>query len=242
MASGSGLMSRQFAKKPHLLQASGGVAAEVKDLRDDLTDEFGAMAAVVVEEFTNPAAADVNGIKLSVASAATVQTYTGAALGGVIGAGVMSPPRNITITTTAHADIDAVAVVVTGEDVNGDVITETITLTDAGGVTDAGAKAFAKVTSIVVPAQSGVGGALEFGFGALIGLSRPLRSRAGLATVIKEIAVGAVVTNGVFVGAPAAVGAGQPNGTYSPNSAADGTRDYAVFYESNESIPLKGRF
>jgi len=242
MANGSGLMSRQYANKPHLLQTSGGIAAEVKDLRDDLIAELSMVAGVAVEEFTNPAAADVNAIKLSIASAAAIQTYTGAALDGVVGLLAMSPPRNISITSTAHADIDAVAVVITGKDVNGDDITESITLTDGGGVTDVGAKAFAKVTSIVVPAQSGVGGALEFGFGDIIGFLRPLKSRAGLAAVVREIAVGAVVTTGTFVAAPAVAGAGQPNGTYLAAAVPDATRDYAVYYEMDASLPLKGRF
>ncbi|TFH47668.1 MAG: hypothetical protein E4H01_07840, partial [Lysobacterales bacterium] len=223
MANGPGLMSRQYAIKPHLLQTSGGIAAEVKDLRDDLIAELSLVAGIAVEEFTNQAAADVNAIKLSIASAAAIQTYTGAALDGVVGLLAMSPPRNISITSTVHADIDAVAVVITGKDVNGDDITESITLTDGGGVTDVGAKAFAKVTSIVVPAQSGVGGALEFGFGDIIGFLRPLKSRAGLAAVVREIAVGAVVTTGTFVAAPAVAGAGQPNGTYLAAAVPDAT-------------------
>jgi hypothetical protein len=242
MAIGSGLMSRQYANKPHLLQTSGGIAAEVKDLRDDLAEELAAMSAITVEEFTNPAAADVNAIKLSIASAASIQTYTGAALDGVVGLLAMSPPRNITITTTTHADIDAVGVVITGKDVNGDDITETILLTNGGGVTDVGAKAFAKVTSIVVPAQTGINGALEFGFGDIIGLSRPLRSRAGLAAVTREVAVGAVVVTGTFVAAPVAVGAGQPNGTYLAAAVPNAARDYALYYETDASLPLKGRF
>jgi len=98
------------------------------------------------------------------------------------------------------------------------------------------------VTSIVVPAQSGVGGALEFGFGDIIGFLRPLKSRAGLAAVVREIAVGAVVTTGTFVAAPAVAGAGQPNGTYLAAAVPDATRDYAVYYEMDASLPLKGRF
>lgn len=227
MANGSNLWTSQRAVKPHLVRGTGGVAAEVGDLRDDLTRELAPLAALTVEEFTNVAAADPNGIKTSIASSDAIQTYTGAALNGVVGAGTMSPPRNITITTTTHADIDAVDVVITGLDINGDTQTDTITLTDGGNATDVGTMAFASVSSIVVPAQSGTGGALEFGFGDVIGLGKQIVTRAGLATAIKEIAVGAVVTNGVFVAAATS----GPNGTYEPNTVPNGTNDYALYYE-----------
>lgn len=196
------------------------------------TDKSGniAVLGMHVEEFTNPATADVNGIKESIASAASEQTYTGSDLDGAVGEGTMSPPRNITITTSSHTDIDAVGVVVTGTDVNGDTISETITLTNNGNTTDVGAKAFATVTSIVVPAQTGTGGALEFGFGDLIGLGKKAKDMAGEPVVLCEVEAGSIVATGTF--ATASVGA--PNGTYSANNAPNASRDYALVYLVDE--------
>lgn len=229
--SGSGLFSNQEPKKKHLVDGKHGVAGEVDDLREDVVRVLSGLVALTVDEFTNPATADVDAIKTSIASAATAQSYSGAALNGVVGTTEMVPPRNVTITTTLHADIDAVDVVITGKVRNADGIlidqVGTITLTNGGGTTDAGALAFSTVERIDVPAQSGVGGALTFGFGNLIGLGKPLISRAGLVAVLHEIAVGAVVTNGTFVNAATSA----PNGTYSPNAAPNGANDYAVYYE-----------
>lgn len=227
MSNGSGLFRRQAAQKPHLLRGSGGVAAEVGDLRSDVLEEMSPVSAFTVDEFTNPATADTDGIKTSIATVASPQTYTGAALNGAVGAGVMDPPRNLTITTGGGTPADApVSTTITGLDVNGDVIIETILLSQIAG-TAVGIKAFRKVTQIVLPAADGVGALLEFGFGTKIGLSKKIRVRAGLSTLLMEIEVGVKVTTGTI--APAAVGL--PNGTYLPATLPDGIRDYAVYYE-----------
>jgi len=226
-----GLMSKQRARLPHLVEGKRGVAGEVDDLRRDLVNELDALAPIAVEEFIDPAAADVDAIKTSAASAAAVQSFVAADLDGVVGAGEMVPPRNLDITSTLSGDIDAVDVVITGKVRNavGRLVdqTDTITLTDGGNVTDAGTLPFSTVETITVPAQSGTGGALSFGFGDLIGLAQPLVSRAGLEAVIREVAIGAVVTTGTFVDAAGSA----PHGTYSPAAAADAANDYAVYYE-----------
>lgn len=231
MTAGSGQFSSQRAARPHLVRGGGGVAGEVADLRSDIQRDFSANAAIATEEFVDPAGADTDAIVTSIASAASETVLTGAALDGVVGGAVMSPPRNITFTTTTHADIDAVGCVVEGEDIDGNPLTETVTLTDGGNATDAGLKAFAKVETITIPAQSGTGGAIEIGFGDLIGLAKPLVSKGGAAAVLREVAAGSVVTNGTFVDAATSA----PKGTYSPNTAADGSNDYALWYEYDAS-------
>lgn len=231
MTAGSGQFSGQRAQKPHLVRGTGGVAGEVADLRQDLQDDFVANAAIAVEEFTNPAAADVDAIKTSFASAATAQDFSGADLDGVVGTATMDPPRNVTITTSLHADIDAVPVTITGTDVDGNVLTEDITLTDGGGTTDAGASGFASVSRIQIPNQSGPGGAIEVGFGDIIGLHKPIKTMAGLTGLIREIEAGVVVTTATMT--TPAVGA--PNGTYLAATVPDGANDYAIWYEYDAS-------
>ena len=233
MALGSGQFSSQRAQKPHLLRGSGGVASEIGDVRDDIAADFAANAAIAVEEFTNVAAA-VTDAFASITDAALVAgaTISGSGLDGSVGQGTLDPPRNVTITIS---DVDTFVptgnVVFNGVDINGDVITETFleaALQAGAGGTIAGLKAFASVTSIVVPAMADGGGeTLDFGFGARIGLGKPIKTRAGAVSIIKEHAVGAVVTNGAV--ATAAVG--EPHGTYTPNSAPNGTNDYMLMYE-----------
>jgi hypothetical protein len=224
---GSGLFSTQRARLAHLVRGGGGLAGEVSDLRSDIDTELDPLAAIAVEEFVDPVAADVDAIKASIASAAVVSVYEGAALDGVLGVGTMDPPRNPTVTSTAHADIDAVTVVFEGKDVNGDDASVNVLLTDGGGVTDAGVGCLSSVDKITVPAQSGVGGALEFGFGDVLGLAKPIKERAGFTGLIREIAVGALVTTGVVVDAATSA----PNGSYEPATVPDAANDYAIYYE-----------
>lgn len=234
MVLGSGIFSKQKADRPHLLQGSGGLGPEIQEVRRDIAADFAANAAIAIEEFTNPPAADADALSLDAASVNGIRTV---ALGGVVGTGTMDPPRNVTVTvggggTPADAAANAT---VTGVDINGNAISEVLALNQAGGAT-VGAKAFARVTSIVEDAGQGAGATISYGFGALIGLGKPIKTRAGLTAPIREIAVGAVVTNGVFT--TPAVGA--PNGTYSPNSAADGARDYALYYEYDATLNRNG--
>jgi len=228
---GSGLFSKKKASKPHLVAGSGGLPGEIADLRADVAAVITPLAAFTVEEWTNPAAKDDNAILLVKDTlSATAVTYSGAGLDGVVGGGVMSPPRNIIITTAGtDADFGTANIVVTGKDVNGATISETLQVTagtNPGVVT--GAKAFAKVTSIAVPAMgTHTDGTLMVGFGDLIGFGKKLMARAGLSTLLMEIEAGAKVTTGTIVGAAT----GAPNGTYLAANTPDGTRDYAVFYE-----------
>jgi len=230
MSNGSGLFGNQGPKKPHLVVGKTGVAGEVTDLRSDLAGDLGALAAFTVDEWTNAAAADVDAIKASFASSASAEDFSGADLDGVVGVAEMVPPRNVTFTTSVHADIDAVAVVITGTDINGAALTETVTLTDGGG-TDVGAKAFSTVSRIEIPAQAGAGGAVEIGFGVLLGLGKPLLARAGAEAVLMENAAGTMLAADAITGTFVAAASSAPNGTYSPSAAPNGTNDYAVWYE-----------
>lgn len=231
MTAGSGLFANQKARAPHTVQAGPGVSGEVADLRDDIKRTMAPMAALTVEEFTNPPAASTNAIKLAIASSLSAVSYSGAALDGAVGAGVLNPPRNITVTVATGTPADAPATaLITGVDVAGRTITETINVPQTA-TTAVGAKAFAKVTSIAMPVGQGTTTTIAFGFGALIGLSKKIMTRAGLTGANREVEAGVVVTTGTF----AAASVGAPNGTYSPANAADGARDYAIYYEYDPS-------
>jgi hypothetical protein len=178
------------------------------------------------ETFTNLGAADDDGIKTAIASVASTVTYSGSALNGAIGAGAISPPRNITVTTAGVTPADAPATAtITGLAIDGSAQTDSITISQTAA-TAAGTKAFASVTSIALTAGDGTGATLAFGTGNVVGLDSKLRDVGGVAGILKEVANATVVTNGVFV-LPATSG---PFGTYSPNSAPNGTNDYAILY------------
>lgn len=229
LSSGSGIFAGQRAQKPHLVRGGGGLAGEVADLRTDISADLAANVAMAVDEYIDEPTADVDAFVTSIQSEATEQTYSGAGLDGVVGEGVMDAPRNVTITTSSNADIDAVDVVIDGTDINGQVVQDTITLTDAGNVTDVGVVAFKTVTLITIPAQSGTGGLIEIGFGSLLGLSKPIKQRGGAPAMMQAIEDGTITSPAGGTTVDAATGL--PNGTYDPGAAPDASRDYALYYE-----------
>lgn len=80
------------------------------------------------------------------------------------------PPRNITVTAGGTAaSIAASAIVVTGKNSEGKVITESFTPTAATAGTLTGSKIFATVDSISIPQQGGAGATFSIGVGNNIG-------------------------------------------------------------------------
>lgn len=92
----------------------------------------------------------------------------------VISTGITNPVvcRNVTATSGGTAgDIKAVQVTVTGTDIDGNVLTETLPVfTVDTATTVVGSKAFATVTSYSVPAMDGTGATVSIGTGAKLGL------------------------------------------------------------------------
>jgi hypothetical protein len=228
---GSGILGTSRAYRPHVAKnRAGGVAGEVAKLRSDVTKALTVMASLVVEEYTNLAAASTNAFKLAIATATTAQTYTGTALDGATGRASLYPPRNVTVTTTGVDGnfTDNSKVHITGFDIDDKPMTEDITITLAGSPgTFAGTKTFKRITKIVVDAQAGTGGTIAVGFGTVIGLTKTGVARAGLLIPVREIVDGAVVTTGTI--STAATNA--PHGAYAPATAPDGAHDYAIYYE-----------
>lgn len=178
------------------------------------------------DEFVNPPTADVDYFVTTASTVASQVVITSFA-----NTTPLDPPRNVTFTASNSTDFNAVSMVVEGTDLHGRVMTETIALTDNGNTTNSGVKCFRTVTRITIPAQGGAGGSYTIGFGPVMGLSKPIKSRQAVPVVIKEIAAGSGnPTAGTFVAADSA----SPNGSYSPNSAPNATRDYAVLYEVDE--------
>lgn len=85
-------------------------------------------------------------------------------------------PRNVTATSGGTAaDIADIQVTVHGTNANGDVISETLPVfTENSAGTVVGNKAFATVTSIVIPAHDGTGATTAIGTGAKVGLGKKL--------------------------------------------------------------------
>jgi hypothetical protein len=117
-------------------------------------------------------AADVDSIKTSIATSTSVQTYSGAALNGVVGGTAFLQPRAFTATITGlvGAFVDGSTITVMGKDVLGRTSTQTLTISTATiPTTFSTGYAFTQITQIVVAAQAGVTGAFEFGLGAYAG-------------------------------------------------------------------------
>jgi len=220
---GSGLFNTRNARKPHLGAGPehAGALGEISALRSDLKGELSALAGLVVEEFTNPPTGTVNAIKLAFATALTAQVFLGAQLDGATGSGVMSPPRNVTVTAAANVGGYLGSVTIKGMS-RGVPQTELVVITAASTTTSL--KAFDQVTEIDIPIQPDALGLISVGFGVVIGLAKNPLARAGLTESLKEIVDGAVVVTGVL---------SATNGTYTPAAAPNGVHDYAVFYEGD---------
>lgn len=234
--SGSGLFGDQSPLKRHLLRGTGGIQAEVGDVRNDIGSVLGRMVAMTVEEFVDVAVADVDAIRLAAAvDDSGIRTLSGTDLDGVVGTTEMVPPRNITVDTTGGTPGDVPAeVIVRGKVRNGEgkmvAQEETITVSQIVGQA-AGSLAFSTVEEIEEAQADGTDAELSYGFGDIIGLGQPLVSRAGAEAVLMEIENGTVYAGDALNGAFTDAANAAPNGTYEPGSVPDDSLDYAVYYE-----------
>lgn len=112
------------------------------------------------------ALAVANAIVATGASSASSQTITGASLDGTVGWRTMDTARHITLTLSADAHWDATTATLTGRDVDGNAISESLSIPNNGGVTLTSTKRFRTVTSLVIPAQSGTNGTFTVGVAA----------------------------------------------------------------------------
>lgn len=179
-----------------------------------------------------PATSDVDGVFTAFTGAAGAITLNGAlASGGVV---TFDVPRNI-IVDSGGADTAVLTFV--GTDEYGAAMSEAITLNGTTAVV--GLKAFKTITSCTSSAS--IANGAFAGSGVLLGLPVFLE---GTGHIVKEIMDGAAATAGTTVAGvttEATTTTGDVRGTYSPNSAPNGSRSYkiAILTEdpSNLGIP-----
>jgi len=244
-ATGSGLFQALTAGLSHIAGSAarisqGGVKGELALLRRQVEKIFGYAPFLVVQEYTNAAAAVTNAILLAKTpsdTTALVYTVSGSgvtgALDGSVAGAAMPFGRNATVTTTgADAQFSFPFDVTVVGVRNNSAVTEVITVTSGAspGIV-VGAKIFDKITRVTIAAGAGAAsstGTVAVGFGSLLGLpaEAPLATRAGLVAVHREVSGGSVVTTGTF---------NTTNNSYLPAAAPDGSTDYCVTYEADGS-------
>jgi hypothetical protein len=180
----------------------------------------------------SPAAFDDDDICVAQAISGTnaVATLNGAKVVGGVAISDCPTGRNIVVDSSGAGDTTQ-TVRIRGYDCLGNKVTETIALNGTTGVV--GTKAFLRVTQVIVSAT--MAGNLFVGFGVVFGL--PLFLGAG-GHVLFERRNGAAPTAGTFVAgnqAAAAIATGADvRGTYSPNSAPNGTDSLELFIFATE--------
>jgi len=137
--------------------------------------------------------------------------------------------RNITATSAGTAgDIGAVQVIVNGTNVAGEVITETLPIFTAdSGTTVVGSKAFATVTSVVLPAHDALGATTSIGDGAKLGLAHQLVTN----TVIPGMTTHTSTREGTEPTVAVSATVVESN-TITPNTALDGSEVEAFYLVS----------
>lgn len=153
-------------------------------------------------------------------SGAGTFTLNGALVSG--GVATIPTPRNITLTSTSNNS--GITLTVTGTDVYGAAQTETIT--GPNNTTVNGAKAFKTITAVA--RSNTVTGNVSAGTGNVLGLPYAI---ANAAKVVGAYMDGIPQTTATFVAADATAATattGDVRGTYTPNSAPNGTRRYVV--------------
>lgn len=129
-------------------------------------------------------AADTDGIHaaITLADGATTKVTTG----------ITQPGVTRCLSVTGNAATAVGDVVIKGTDMAGNAITETIVST--GAATVLGAKAFATVTEITVPAQGAADDTIAIGFGEKLGLPHKLAHDTVIAAYLNNALEGTAPT------------------------------------------------
>lgn len=163
------------------------------------------------QTITDPAAASATAVLAATAQTDAVQNIT---------EGITNPvtPRNLTVKGNASGN--AGNVVITGTNIRGEVITETIALSGASEV--AGNKAFKTVTNIQLPVEVHAGtDTVSVGIGVKIALDRKYAKNEVLTATcdgVRETTFPTVAVSSSAI----------ESNTISFNTAPNGSRDYTV--------------
>ena len=168
MSAGSGIFGNAHPLKQHLTQ-SHGLAAEVQDVRNDISKAFRGAAAIAVDEWTNLPGLTAPGAAVLLAATATVASVVTLLPAGLLAAGLAmlaAWPRQLTFTTAGTTPSDAPAnVVITGLDEHGLAASETLVLAQTATIVTS-VKSYSSITSIVYPAADGTGATVSIGIAA----------------------------------------------------------------------------
>lgn len=191
---------------------------------------------VIRETFTNASTIDDDGFVTAVAgvnNSTTELTLGGALCSG--GVGTNTIPRAITVTVTHASSIVAQTFALTGTDVYGRVITETLTITATGtSKTATSLQAFKTLTAATQTAASDASAnTVKLGDSKVLGLAFKNDSLVP----ISELQDGATPTAGVLVRASTTAG-NDYRGTYTPNATLDGAKDFIISYLSTDPITV----
>jgi hypothetical protein len=193
------------------------------------------MTAIHHQVWVNPITADDNGLMEATAGPnTTTTTWTpsgGPNVGALVSGGVctLDFARNIGVVVTHASSVVALSGTITGYDMYDLPLTEAWSVT-AGTTskTFTGKKAFKRVTSVtIVAAGNASADTVIIGTGSVLGLEVATELGATGAAV-KEYVAGSLVTNGVIVALSTSTG--DPRGTYTPNTAPDGSTTYNLWY------------
>lgn len=135
-----------------------------------------------------PATADADGILNDASATDSAQAYDSSDFVAAFAArdGYLDVPRNLVATGTSGSDH---VITITGQDMYGETMKESITLSGTGAI--AGKKAFARVTAVDV-AVGAAGDTFDLGWGDVLGL--PVRV-AGVTQIVHELQDNVVVSS-----------------------------------------------
>lgn len=138
--------------------------------------------------------------------------------------------RNVTITPGGTTtDVAAGDYIITGTNIRGDVITETIAIAANASTIQTGNKAFASITSVLFPIQDGAAATFDVGFGTKLGLERLLSADEVIYANVDGAYEG---TRPTIAYSASAI----ESNTLIPNTAANGAKDIVAAYMTTELV------
>lgn len=189
-----------------------------------------------------PSGADVDGIHadLDGDGATDLTVHSADFVAGTGGVGYESDAvygQNVQVQASADGG-NEMAVSVYGRDYLNQPMMETITIGDTVTTAVAGLKIFKRVLKIVLPTPGSLANVIDVGWGAKLGLPYKFgvfnwAKEDG--TAVYEAAGTANVTVPVTTD-PATATTGDPRGAYTPDSAADGAKEYILSYFADNEV------